>query len=193
MKVYTYLSHHDLPFWRSPTNPNWVFDPNVIGDWKTVDRSKVPEEQISADKHWVMPILNGLLKIEAPGLVANVSIGFDTQNKMILPVHRCWIQITTEPKTVGENGIPEVVKNGAVQVEGVWGYDNGTYNPYEWIRDMPGYDLNNLPDSDFWRDFFISKLKEQLESEKEELREAQETCNEHATNIARLELALQTK
>lgn len=193
MKVYTYSTHYSLPFWRNPANPDWIFDPKVIGDWKCGDSSKTSEELIAADKHWVMPILNGLLKIEAPGLVANVSICFDTQRKMILPVHRCWIQITTEPETVDENGLPEVVKDGIVKVEGVWGYDNGTYNPYDWIRDMPGFNLDNLPGSDFWRDFFISKLKERLVSEKEELREAQDTCNEHTANIARLELALKTE
>lgn len=192
MKVYTYSSHHDLPFWRCPTNPNWIFDPNAIEGWTLTDDSKVPAGQIPIEKHWVIPILNGLLKVDAPGLVANVSMAFDTQKKMILPTHRCWVQITTEPKNVAENGMPEVVKDGVVQVEGVWGSDNGTRTPYDWIQDMD-WNPKKLPDSDFWQGFFVTKLNQQLEFEKKKLLEAQETCRQHTARIARLKVALKTE
>ncbi|MCX6701712.1 MAG: hypothetical protein NTX96_00765 [Candidatus Zambryskibacteria bacterium] len=158
MKVALYSHHHCLPFWHSPSQPDIMFDPETMADWKMeiVCDAALPGQtrlrEISIKEIWAWPLLLGLVSIDLP-IMAHVSIRFN-DGKVEFP-KRVWVQITTLPETTGADGLPVVVDgNGDVQVKLLWGRDNGTYSPNELL------DVSNekrmIPDT--WHHFFHTKL-----------------------------------
>lgn len=161
MKVAIYHHHHDLPFWCSPENPKWIFDPKILTDWFYESRKisddgvTVGYHRVPATKHYMMPVLNGLNNLEIPGIMAHVSMHFDHELKMIKPIKKIWVQITTEATETNEYGLPIVVKDGVVQVQHLWGGDNGTRNPYHFLKERD----QEEDTSEFWTNFFLTKLR----------------------------------
>lgn len=171
MKVALYKSHHSLPFWHSPENPYGLFNPDILHDWSYQHYGEVCGKN-PATEHFMMPVLNGLLALDIPGALANVSIIFDTEKKLIFPPSRdrYWIQITTEPKK-WKKGLPVVVnKNGKVKVYDLWGGDNGTYDPYQLIKETP----KELHSAKFWTKFFLNRLRETKKKIEKKAKEATE-------------------
>lgn len=173
MKVALYNGHHRLPFWHSPSNPNCLFDPSILGDWifkkNEAKDGKWVENKYPAVEHSIMPILNGLIALELPGVMAHVSIIFDAKEKIVEYSKRAWVQLTTEPSENDANGLPVIVKDDIVQVEHLWGGDNGTYSPYDFL-DKDGSEKSNT--AEFWTAFFLKKLRETKEEACKEAEEA---------------------
>ena len=150
MKVLIYGYHHRLPFWHTPANPEFVYTPEMIEGWKTKNSQRPAEE------YQMVPVMNGLHKLEIEGLVAHVSVILDPVNKEITDAHRCWVQISTEPKEVDEkSGLPVVVKDGKVQVKEVWAQIDGD-GSWSLLRGEPGPTTDK---DEFWRIFFLQKLQ----------------------------------
>lgn len=155
MKIATYSNHHFLPFWHNPQKPDGFFDPNNLNDWTFVEK----KETKPAIEHWVMPILNGLFSINLPGVMAHMSIIFDSKKKIIETPKRVWVQITTE--VLDFDGVPVIIKDDVddVAVESLWGGDNGTYSPFDFLKD--GYNEEEVKTPGFWAKFFLERLQEQ--------------------------------
>jgi hypothetical protein len=174
MKVALYSSHHSLPFWHSPENPNIMFDTSYLGNWTYINAGNELDQP--AMEHWSIPILLGLQKINIPGLMANVSIFFDKKTRKIIVPKRVWVQITTEPKTFRDD-IPLVVEGGNVKVEHIWGGDNKGYWPNDLIDEK---DKEKTGNCSFWHDFFLFKLKKVRE---ETIQDAEKKINEAISTI----------
>ena len=141
MQVALYLSHHHLPFWHNPEQPKVMFNPTEHASWKMEVRDDRHLDEcrtilVQADTTWMWPILMGLHQIELLAM-AHVSFGFS--EGQIKPRGRGWVQVTTIPVTEVD-GIPLVVDmvdgKPVVQVNRLWGFDNGTRTPweFEWAR-----------------------------------------------------------
>lgn len=165
MKVALYNSHHQLPFWHRPKNPYGIFDStllNMLPDW-TYKKDEWDEEHYCqktgpATEHYMLPVLNGLLALNLPGVMAHVSLCFDSNKKAVYSPKRVWVQITTESALTDANGLPVVVQeNGGVAVTHLWGGDNGTYTPYQLLGKEP---VEGETTPEFWTKFFLDQLRE---------------------------------
>jgi len=174
MKVALYDSHHSLPFWSNPKNPYGLYDPKHLEGlfFQATERRLRP-----ASEHYMVPVLNGLLSIDYPGIMAHVSIILNYVDGEFRSAHRVWVQFTSEPVEWGDDRLPVVVKDGVVQVEHLWGRDNGTHNPFGFLgsKSVEGEDT-----PEFWADFFMKKLYGVKIETQEEVRNAM-------SEIARLE------
>lgn len=156
MKILLYSSHHYLPFWHpSPIQPKELFDPKIHGRWILAAGGGTQ----SIVKSWIWPVLIGLHRIDIP-VLAHVSAFRDFERQGLWHhAYRTWVQITTLPPDVNDDGIPITIKNNKVIVDHLWGGDNGTYTPYELLDE--GKRQLSLENSrpEFWHDFFIKRLK----------------------------------
>jgi hypothetical protein len=184
MQIALYSDHHHLPFWRGPRNPERLFDPNALEGWTyrkrewddaTGDYKKGPVLE-----HFVMPVLNGLLALHMPGIMAHVSLIFKDDEKLVVTPKRVWVQITTEPAEKDDRGLPIVVKNGIVQVLHLWGGDNGTSTPYGFLDKHPTKEEDT---PQFWTNFFLGELRESKQKAHEEAEEARARAQRFALII----------
>jgi hypothetical protein len=158
MKVALYPSHHCLPFWHEPANPEILFDPSALEGWTYEKNNGFEKGEVRpATELHVMAVLNGLFALEIPGVMAHTSIIFNPQKKSVSFPKRVWVQITTEPSEEDESGLPVVVKDGKVQVMHLWGGDNRTYTPFELLGNRP---VEGEKTPEFWTKFFLAKLRE---------------------------------
>ena len=174
MKVALYNDHHSLPFWHSPKKPVCLYDPDTLRDWvfkrDEIEDGRWIERIYPANEHSMIPILDGIRALELPGVMAHVSVIFDTDEKTIRYSKRAWVQFTTEPSETDANGIPIVVKENVVQVEHLWGGDNRVYSPYDFLsKDIPKESVT----SEFWTAFFLNKLRKAKERAFKDAEEAQ--------------------
>lgn len=170
MLVALYSNHHHLPFYQGQKPlPQEVFDPEVHGKRVLTRHAETSWEQkqvVSED--WLWPILIGLHQINWP-IMAHVSAFREYEDPHEWHYcHRVWVQITTLAEEKNEQGIPITVRpksEGAEEVEilvkHLWGSDNGTHTPYEFVllkgqQEAPP----ELRLPAFWRDFFMQKLRE---------------------------------
>lgn len=165
MKVALYSSHHSLPFWHSPRNPDGIYNPSMLGGWTFKAREAEEDDAkiFSATEHWVMPVLNGLFVLNLPGVMAHVSMFFDFKEKRISAPKRVWVQITTVTATETAEGIPIVVIDDKVQVKHLWGGDNKTYNPFQLLgKEKSEEEIAKR--HEFWMAFFLEKLQQTKKS-----------------------------
>jgi hypothetical protein len=164
MKVALYNSHHKLPFWREPGNPTCLFDPAILDGWiyedDEIEEGMWGTKEKPIAEHFMFPVLNGLLAIDLPGVMAHVSLIFDTEKKIMSCPKRVWVQITTEPSKEDEAGLPIIVKEGIVQVEDLYGEDGDSYTPYQLLEKDPAEGEDT---ADIWTAFFLRKLHEKKE------------------------------
>jgi len=175
MKVALYSSHHFLPFWHTPQNPDGIYNPANLNDWRFLAREAEEEDvkAFPANEHWVMPILNGLFSLDLPGVMAHVSMIFNFREKVISVPKRVWVQITTEASEQTAEGLPIVVKDDEVQVKNLWGGDNKTYNPFQLLDKEKSIDeIGKRLMSEFWTTFFLEKLQQTKKQTSQEANEA---------------------
>lgn len=182
MKVALYSGHHSLPFWHNPKQPEILFDEsmadkNVVFEvFESIDenRGRFVTKEVPAKDFWIWPILKGLLDIDLQ-LLAHVSILFDRHTETFSLPRRVWIQISTLPNEVDQNGIPVVILDGKVQVEHLWGGDNGTYTPYQLLGRKP---VDNEQTPEFWTQYFSEQL---VKAKQAAVREADKAVKETAS------------
>lgn len=167
MKIALYQHHHELPFWHQPKQPYAIFDEKEMADYQ-ID---YPEsDRVNVDESLDWPIFIGLKDLEYPNLMAHVSFIFDSKNKIAKRPKRFWVQITTTPELFGEDGLPVMIKDGKVQVEHLWGGDNGTFSPHTFIKDFGPKDIAPK----VWTYFFSKKLQQEKIKVQEEVHKAVE-------------------
>ncbi len=156
MLIALHATHHSLPFWHRPKQPNELFDPETHA--KVIFHGQSEREKVLVKDTFMWPILMGISAIDLPQVMAHVSafcpcIG----DGSVHWAKRKWVQFTTVPEEkVGE--IPLVVKGEKVQVQHLWGGDNGTYSPFDFLKDRK--DDDPLPDASFWKNFFLKELRD---------------------------------
>jgi len=160
MKVALYPNHHALPFWAHPTQPTFIFDPDQsIDGWHCVEHNMQPIEK-PASEHPMMSVLYGLAAINDDRILAHVSFMVDPARRIVYGEKRFWVQITTVPQLTTRGGMPVVVHQGVLQVKHIWGGDNGTYSPYDWLRSVDRSPAHQTPE--FWSGFFLGALRDPL-------------------------------
>lgn len=146
MIIGLYANHHHLPFWRpGGHNPVCEFDPIMWRFGRTEEGTLLKDSVFWA-------FLVALHELDAPGLMANVSMGVSIEGRAWWVPHRAWVQITTLPER--KDGVLQVVRSGQLNVIHVWGGDNGTHGPWEWIKGKPKWSEKD------WTTFFTEALKE---------------------------------
>ncbi|MCB9816432.1 hypothetical protein H6786_03480 [Candidatus Nomurabacteria bacterium] len=177
MKVALYPGHHSLPFWHRPQQPEVLFDESMA-DKNVVfevverideDRGRYVTNEVPAKDFWIWPILKGLSDVDLP-LLAHVSFPFDKGTETFSLPKRVWIQISTLPDEVDQDGIPVVVVDGEVQVAHLWGGDNRTHTPYQLLGKEP---VDNEQTPEFWTQYILARL---VEAKHATIREADEAC-----------------
>jgi hypothetical protein len=153
MKIALYPSHHCLPFWHKPRQPELIFDSGSMADW-TLEGSH--GEDIPVHTSWMWPILQGLSAIDMP-LLAHVSMNF--VDGKIHYSKRVWVQITTLPTTIDDRGIPLVVgSNNEALVDCLWGWDNQTYSPQQLPEARDGSE-EDYAQAEYWKNLFEGILR----------------------------------
>lgn len=157
MEIALYRGHHFLPFWHSPQQPGEVFDPKRHKKRKLFFRNAEPQV---ACESMLWPILMGLHAVDIPLVMGHVSAFCRHNNKWCFP-KRIWVQITTLPPGRTVHGVPIVVHDGEVMVKHLWGGNNGTHSPYQFLgqKAVEGEDT-----AIFWQHFFEQKLIEARET-----------------------------
>lgn len=163
MKIALYPGHHALPFWHNPTQPRLLFDPVVMADWKvevrdqeeTKKKKQIVTKDISFKDYYLWPIMIGIHEIEMK-LLAHVSLYLE--NGRMHGNKRMWVQITTMPKENDSQGIPLVLLGKERKVSCLWGWDNGTYTPWELER-AKDVSEEEKRKPEFWRAFFANELR----------------------------------
>lgn len=154
MEVALYKDHHDLPFWHEPRQPWGMFDIKMV-DWLTNIGS---DDYLKVVQNLMWPILLGLHYIDQPNIMAHVSFFcFHPKKKRHLYMKRYWVQFTTIPKKRTKTGKPIIVRGKKVQVVHLWGGDNGTYAPTEFLSED---ERKNAGRATFWQQFFMRQLKQ---------------------------------
>jgi hypothetical protein len=159
MNIALYRSHHQLPFWRSSwTNPYMMINPHALdaqGWWWQQDG----DVKSPASTYFLMPVLQGLYNLHVEGVFAHVSLNLDQETFRIQGAHRVWVQLTTIPKKwVG--GLPVVFNEETKPtVLHLWGGDNSTSTPFDWVRDEQQQIDPKSYNADFWSEFFLGKLQ----------------------------------
>jgi hypothetical protein len=157
MDVALYFSHYSLPFWEKPENPYGFYEPSIIKGWTFMEGGD--GRVFPAETHFMLPVLNGLYRLELPGVMAHVSFILDFKEKTIISPLQTWVQITTEAKEKDEKGVSVVVKDGFVQVKSLWGRENRTENSFDFLESHQK--LQGDPRTEeFWADFFLKRLRE---------------------------------
>lgn len=170
MLVALYSDHHRLPFWPgSKPLPEEMFDPEVHGKRVfTFNAGTSTEEKQAVSDSWMWPVLMGLHQIDWP-IMAHVSAFCECQGPGLWHFpKRVWIQISTLPSEKTQEGIPLTVgpkktadEEPKVLVQHLWGGDNGTRSPYDFV--IPQGEREPPPESnqpEFWRDFFMTELRQ---------------------------------
>lgn len=153
MIVSLYENHHQLPFWHGTnTNPFDVFNPKkhknfpfkgelITEEIDGLRYSKGNKTIPFSESKELFSFLVGLHNVETSDLIAHVSAMCSCEIAEHGYWHypnRVWVQITTLPHEFTNTGIP-VVYNMAgernPEICGIWGYDNGTYNPYQFLME----------------------------------------------------------
>lgn len=160
MIIGLYKDHHQLPFWHSPKLPFELFSPEIHGARVfTFYHGSDREEKQPVPESWIWPVLMGLHMLEIHAM-AHVSTFCDHEGPDIWHYpKRVWVQISTLPDVVNEAGIPVTVVEGKTVVQGLWGWDNGTYTPYEFLPEDQRKSTPENSQPEFWRDFFLAQLK----------------------------------
>lgn len=163
MLIALHNNHYFLPFWHNPQQPKELFDPEVHSKLLINLILAGRGAQMPVTESWIWPILQGIHDINIPAM-AHVSAfcGCRKDGTWHFP-ERVWVQITTLPKEYVDN-IPLVVKDKEVLVEHLWGRDNGTYTPYDFL---PDDQRNTKHSSIFWKKFFKISLREEEDDAKE--------------------------
>lgn len=164
MKIALYSNHHDLPFWRSPRQSEFLFNPTVLKDFKySGRRSDDTVGDVFVKDTWVWSIFMGLYSIKSTKLMAHMSVDFNFRNRTFEFPKRVWIQISSVPlEKVDTTGVPLIVNDKSeVCVTLVWGKDNNTYNPYQLdLVKKANPSEASLKDAYFWEKLFINELLE---------------------------------
>jgi len=155
MLIALYHSHHSLPFWHSPENPYAIYRDRILESFKFRPWDNYPTDK----SHPMEPIINGLHKIDLP-VLANVSLSLNYSKMVINSTKRYWVQITTLPNSFDEERVPIILEKNIVQVEHLWGGDNGTYSPLNFLPDYRS-SFNEITTPEFWAIFFLQKLFEE--------------------------------
>lgn len=181
MNIALYRGHHQLPFWRSDwQNPYMVINPHALDAqgwwWQRQDE----DVKSPASTYFLMPVLQGLYNLHVEGVMANVSLALNQEKLQIEGNKRVWVQLTTIPKTwVG--GLPVVFdKETKPTVRHLWGGDNGTYTPFDWVRDGQQQINPDSRNTDFWSDFFLGELREAKQYAQQEFDKAKSRLEVYA-------------
>src|SRR3989344_5018844 len=166
MKTALYPDHHCLPFWRKPTQPTILFNEIKLASYakKGTDEKNI----LLASQSDIWPVLLGLNRLQVPAM-AHVSIVFDPKTYTFDQCKRMWVQISELPEQNDENGIPLVVNEGKVQVSCLWGIDNGTRSPLDFLSEEEWKDDSKKKSPEFWANLFGKKLLAEYEKLKSEL------------------------
>lgn len=161
MNIALYRGHHQLPFWGSSwANPYMIINPHALdaqGWWWQPRQDE--DTKSPASTYFLMPVLQGLYNLHVKGVFAHVSLNLNQETFRIQGNHRVWVQLTTIPKTWAD-GLPVVFdKETKPTVRHLWGGDNGTYTPFDWVRDGQQQINPDSCNADFWSDFFLGKLR----------------------------------
>lgn len=172
MKVLLYNNHHQLPFWHHPKQSTLLFDPVALATWVvqkwTPGKYSLPgggwashawcpdPEAPSATEDFMWPILCGLHALDMPFL-AHVSSPF--VDGRVESLKRAWVQFSTIPDQEVD-GIPLCIVDEKPVVTCLWGWDNGTYSPYELAGVRSSKDLKpEHKTPEFWTSFFLQVLQ----------------------------------
>lgn len=180
MKIVLYSSHNCLPFSLYPSDPDGLFDPNILEGWtcsEEWDEVKKCSAKKPAREHPMIPVLEGLHALELPGAMAHVSIIFDPINKTVNWAKRSWVQITTETGELDKRGIPVIVRDGKVQVSCLWCCDRTIYSPYELLDEASRAHANT---PEFWTDFFLGMLRAETKKARDKAEEAKCEAEKYA-------------
>lgn len=152
MEIALYGGHHSLPFWHNPQQPKEMFEPRRHKKRKLFFAGT---PQIACES-MLWPILMGMYAIELPLVMGHISAFCRHRGKWHFP-KRIWVQITTLPPGRNAHGIPIVVHDGEVMVKHLWGGDNKTYTPYQFLGQKA---VAGEETALFWQHFFEQKLIE---------------------------------
>jgi len=155
MLIALYHSHHSLPFWHRPENPYAIYRDRILESFTFKPWDNYPTDKF----HPMEPILNGLLDIKLP-VLANVSLSLNYLKMEINSIKKYWVQITTLPNSFDEERVPIILEKNIVQVEHLWGGDNGTYSPLALLPDYRS-SFSDIVLPEFWSEFFKQKLLEE--------------------------------
>ncbi len=192
MLIALYQDHHELPWWNGKKNPFAVFEPSRHGGLPVRIHSEI---QRFESVKYIFSFLLGLHKVEAEGLMAHVSALCScglAKDGSWHPSKRIWVQISNQPEEFTSEGCPVVYDlTGRLKPElrQVWGGDNKTYTPIEFITDLP---LRHefIQNPDLWTRFFIEQLglDPKLETARANVRAAQELLKEAQRELDYLQL-----
>lgn len=171
MKIALYEDHHGLPFWGGKEQPKELFDPEIHAA-RTLTLNK--SESQRASENWIWPILMGIHAIKIP-ILAHVSafcscLGGGKWHFS----KRIWVQFTNLPE-VCIDGVPLIFENGSVKVQQLWGGDNRTYSPNDFL---PENERATEKTEIFWQTFFEKELRAKKKSVLENARAAQRNAEE---------------
>lgn len=155
MLIALHRTHHTLPFWHNPQQAKEVFDPERHGQRELTFR----DGPVPVKETWIWPLLKGLHDVEMP-VMAHVSAfcNCGDEGTWHFP-KRIWVQITTLPTEKDDQGVPVTIRGEERTVKGLWGYDNGTYTPYEFLdKENQKFDKSKHT-AEFWRNFFVEKMR----------------------------------
>lgn len=158
MKVALYNGDNDLPFWRSPANPNMLFNPKKLRGWRWYDNRVGINKIYPANKCPLLRVLKGLYAIELPGVMVHVSIKFEPETKTIYEPTKFGVQISTEPEMFDKFGLPVVVQIGIVQVLKLWAGDADSCTQFDILKSEQ---LADQPPQEFWTLYFTQELQEE--------------------------------
>lgn len=173
MLIALYSNHHHLPFWHNTGKPYALFSENFFKEkkpWGKPHKAEGTTELVQdflTKENPVSVFLLGLQKVKADHLMAHVSAFCNTcaGGEHYHYPHRVWVQISTRPKT-GYRTFNDPLANilsglhnlkNEVLVDHVWGGDNQTYGPFEFIKDGKLRERSKS-EPELWTRFFIEKL-----------------------------------
>lgn len=170
MKVLLYADHHHLPFWGGQEQSTLLFDPVVLATWvvqkwtpghhltsdgcSTSHAWRPDPKAPSATENYMWPILCGLHALDLPFL-AHVSSPF--MGGQVKSLKRAWVQFSNAPDQEID-GVPQCIVEGKAIVSCLWGRDNETYSPYDFLKVTEVLPEHKTPD--FWSSFFLGVLQE---------------------------------
>jgi hypothetical protein len=174
MNVVLYQDHHHLPFYGPGHHPDAPLTPEY-GERELQHEGK----PFPLKSTWLWPVLEGLQESNLPYLAHVSALCGCGKNGRWHFCKRVWVQITTMPEEqVG--GIPLIVKNDEKTVTHLWGGDNGTRSPYDFL---PEAERDVVHDKTFWKSFFEGKLRDakaEAELGVRKAAEAERKAREHA-------------
>ena len=153
-----YPSHHTMPSWQMPAQPEDVFHRGLIDRLIRIDTGPIAKS-VPLERTQLWPLFVGLDKIQLPVLAHVAAMSFsDDYQAWYIPDH-IYIQITTFPTRWNGNGMPIIMEDGDLQVQNLW-EDNG-HDVCDAIR-FTG--LTTPSDEEiqaiYWREYFKDRLRE---------------------------------